>query len=205
MKQLKLLVLASQSPRRSEILKKAGYQFVPFPVHVSEIPDKNLSINEQILDIARRKSQAVVVEIHDKGLVLNNAVILCADTMVCIGSVALGKPKNEKMAIEYLQLLSGTRHEVKTAIYLLDLNTNESVTHIETTSVYFRKISDSEIADYIATNEPNDKAGGYAIQGIGRKFVEKFEGDFDNVVGLPLQAVEKLFTLKGWKFQKTLP
>ncbi len=205
MEQLKKLVLASQSPRRSEILKKAGYQFVPFPVHVSEIPDKNLSINEQILDIARRKSEAVVVEILDKGLAFENAVILCADTMVCIGSVALGKPENEKMATDYLQLLSGTKHEVKTALHLFDFSTKLNLTHIETTNVFFRNLSDKEIAEYIATGEPLDKAGAYAIQGIGRKFVEKFEGDFDNVVGLPLQALEKLFKLKGWKFQKALP
>ncbi len=203
MKQLKKLVLASQSPRRSDILKKAGYQFVPFPVHVSEIPDENLSQNEQILDIAGRKSKAVVRELQDKGLALENTVILCADTMVCIGPVTLGKPENEKTAFEYLRLLSGRQHEVKTAIHLIDLSTNEIVTHIETTAVFFRTLSDMEISEYIATKEPFDKAGGYAIQGIGRKFVEKFEGDFDNVVGLPLQALEKLFRIKGWDFLKT--
>lgn len=203
MKQLKKLVLASQSPRRSEILKKAGYQFVPFPVHVSEIPDKNLSLNEQILDIAGRKSDAVVQHIQAKGLAMDGAVILCADTMVCIGSLTLGKPENEKMAFDYLRLLSGRKHEVKTAIHLLDLDTKEVVTHIETTEVFFRPLSDGEIYEYIETKEPLDKAGAYAIQGIGRKFVEKFEGDFDNVVGLPLQALEKLFKLKGWNFLKT--
>ena len=98
-KKKKNLILASQSPRRSEILKKAGYQFVPFPVHVSEILDKNLSLNEQILDIARRKSEAVESRIQDEGLEFPDAVILCADTMVCIGSVALGKPENEKMIV----------------------------------------------------------------------------------------------------------
>ena len=203
MKQLKNLILASQSPRRSEILKKAGYQFVPFPVHVSEIPDKNLSLNEQILDIARQKSDAVVRKIQAKGLALKDSVILCADTMVCIDAEALGKPENAEMATKYLRLLSGNQHEVKTAVYLLDLNTNESVTHIETTSVFFRTLSNSDISEYIATKEPFDKAGGYAIQGIGGKFVEKFEGDFDNVVGLPLQALEKLFKLKEWDFLKT--
>lgn len=200
---MKQLILASQSPRRSEILKKAGYQFVSLPVHVSEIPNKNLSLNEQILDIARRKADAVVQEIQDKGLVFQNPVILTADTMVCFGHETLGKPIDEKMAFEFLTLLSGNQHQVKTAIHLLDLNTNESASHIETTNVFFRKISEQEIHDYIATKEPLDKAGAYAIQGTGRQFVEKYEGDFNNVVGLPLQAVEKLFKLKGWDFLKT--
>ena len=204
MKQLKKLILASQSPRRSEILKKAGYQFVPFPVYVSEIPNKNLSLNEQILDIAKRKVEAVVLKIQDKGLAFENSVILAADTMVCFETEALGKPENEKMAFDFLSLLSGNQHQVKTAIYLLDINTNEIVSHLETTDVFFRKISEQEIYDYISTKEPSDKAGAYAIQGIGRQFVEKYEGDFNNVVGLPLQALEKLFKLKAWDFLKTL-
>ncbi len=203
MKQLKILILASQSPRRSEILKKAGYQFVPFPVYVSEIPNKNLSLNEQILDIAERKAEAVIKALNDQSLVTENSVVLTADTMVCFESIALGKPENEKMAFEYLRLLSGQKHQVKTAIYLLDLSTGDRLSHIETTDVYFKKLSDDEIQNYIATKEPLDKAGAYAIQGLGSRFVEKFEGDFDNVVGLPLHALEKLFTLKAWKFQKT--
>ena len=200
---MKQLILASQSPRRSEILKKAGYQFVPFPVHVSEIPDENLNQNEQILDIAGRKASAVCNEIRDKGLVFKNAVILTADTMVCFDLKTLGKPDSEIQALEYLRLLSGRRHQVKTAFCLVDLDQNEKLTHIETTQVYFKKITDAEILEYIATGEPMDKAGAYAIQGIGSRFVEKFEGDFNNVVGLPLQALESLFKLKSWTFLKT--
>lgn len=203
MQQQKNLILASQSPRRSEILKKAGYQFVPFPVHVSEIPNENLSLDDRILDIARRKLDAVVQKIQSEALVFEHAVILAADTMVCIDSKTLGKPTDENMAFEFLNLLSGNQHQVKTGIFLLDLDTGETLSHIETTHVYFRKIHEQEIRDYIATQEPLDKAGAYAIQGIGRQFVEKFDGDFDNVVGLPLQALEKLFTLKKWNF-KTL-
>jgi septum formation protein len=199
---MKQLILASQSPRRSEILKKAGYQFVPFPVYVSEIPDKNLSLDEQILDIARRKAEAVQAEIRAQGLVFENAVILTADTMVCFNGQALGKPENEKRAAHYLSLLSGQQHQVKTAVQLIDLSTAENVSHIETTNVYFKTISTSEIAAYVATGEPLDKAGAYAIQGLGGQFVEKYEGDFNNVVGLFLPALEKLFKLKGWNFLK---
>ncbi len=200
---MKQLILASQSPRRSEILKKAGYQFASFPVYVSEIPNKNLSLDEQILDIAGRKADAVVAQLKAGPSTPKDQVILTADTMVCFGAKALGKPENEDEAFEFLRLLSGRRHQVKTALCLVDLGTGESASHIETTDVFFRNLSDSDIRSYIATGEPMDKAGAYAIQGIGAKFVEKFEGDFDNVVGLPLHALEKLFTLKGWIFQKT--
>jgi septum formation protein len=200
---MKQLILASQSPRRSEILKKAGYQFVSFPVYVSEIPNKNLSLDEQILDIARRKAEAVVVEIKDKRLDHKNAIVLTADTMVCFNSSALGKPEDEAMAFDYLRLLSGQKHQVKTAIYLLDISSEEVVSHIETTDVHFKNLSDEQIKNYIATKEPLDKAGAYAIQGLGGQFVERFEGDYNNVVGLPLHALEKLFTIKKWIFQKT--
>lgn len=201
---MKQLILASQSPRRSEILKKAGYQFASFPVYVSEIPNKNLSLDEQILDIAGRKAEAVLQQLKTGPTDQKDKVILTADTMVCYGAKALGKPDDEVMAFEFLRLLSGRKHQVKTALCLVDLSTEEKLSHIETTDVFFKNLSDSEIRNYIATGEPMDKAGAYAIQGVGAKFVEKFEGDYDNVVGLPLHALEKLFKLRGWIFQKTL-
>ncbi|MBC7421668.1 MAG: septum formation protein Maf [Bdellovibrio sp.] len=194
---MKQLILASQSPRRSEILKNAGYQFVSFPVHVSEIPDKNLNLDEQIIDIARRKAEAAKAKALVEGL---EGIILSADTMVCFGSEALGKPETNQIAYDYLKKLSGKKHQVKTAIYLIDLDSGDVASHIETTDVHFKNITDEEIWSYIATKEPADKAGAYAIQGIGGKFVEKFEGDFNNVVGLPLQALQKLFKLRAWNF-----
>ena len=206
MKQLiRKLILASQSPRRSEILKNAGYQFVPFPVYVSEIPDKNLSLNEQILDIARRKADAVRQAYRDLGLDTSSQVVLTADTMVCVDNRTLGKPENEQMAFEFLRLLSGRAHDVKTAVYLLDFDTGEFISHIETTAVFFRQLTDEEIRSYIATGEPLDKAGAYAIQGQGGHFVEKYDGDYHNVVGLPLHAIEKLFKLKAWEFHRSPP
>lgn len=202
---MKQLILASQSPRRSEILKKAGYQFVPFPVHVSEIPDKNLNQNEQILDIAGRKAEAVCAAIRDKSLDFGDAVVLTADTMVCLESQVLGKPDSPAQAHIFLRALSGIKHQVKTAICLIDLRTLEKTTHIETTDVIFHPLTDEEILAYIATGEPLDKAGAYAIQGIGSRFVAKYEGDFNNVVGLPLHALENIFKMKSWDFLKTQP
>lgn len=196
---MKQLILASQSPRRSEILKKAGYQFVSRPVHVSEIPNKNLNLNEQIIDIAGRKAIACRDLDQVKGL---DALIISADTLVCLENETLGKPENEQIAFDYLRRLSGRPHQVKTAVFLLDTLSGKQVSHIETTLIYFKNLSDQDIWDYIATQEPMDKAGAYGIQGLGGKFVEKYEGDFYNVVGLPLQALENLFKLNQWTFAR---
>lgn len=196
---MKELILASQSPRRAEILKKAGYQFVSLPVHVSEIPNKNLNLNEQIIDIAGRKAKACSKLPQAQG---RDSIIVSADTLVCLENETLGKPENERIAFEYLRRLSGRSHEVKTAVFLLDIKSKKEVTHIETTSIFFKNLSDKEIWDYISTGEPMDKAGAYGIQGLGGKFVERYEGDFFNVVGLPLQALENLFKLNAWNFQR---
>ncbi len=197
---MKTLILASQSPRRFEILKSEHYFFIPFPVYVSEIPQKNLSLDEQIIDIARRKAmrcQEIFIDLRPEH------IILASDTMVCVDQVALGKPENENQAFEFLNLLSNRCHDVKTAVILIDQESKKIVSHIETTTVEFKKISEAEIWDYIQTNEPMDKAGAYAIQGIGQKFVKNYFGEFNNVVGLPLQAIEKLFTINKWQFKRT--
>ena len=197
----KIIILASQSPRRAEILKKAAYHFLPFPVYVSEIPSENLSLDEQIIDIAHRKATACFEKWPDKSL---DAVILASDTMVCLNQKAYGKPENEQMAFEFLKKFSGQTHQVKTALILIDLKTLESISHIETCNVEFKKLQDAEIWDYIKTGEPMDKAGAYAIQGQGGKFVVKYDGEFNNIVGLPLQALEKIFMMKQWQFKKNL-
>lgn len=205
----KKIILASQSPRRSEILKKAKYVFVSFPTHVSEIPDKNLNTDQQIIDIARRKArfclQLFRTGTHDHGLVgvdIKNDVILSADTMVCVQDQILGKPETEQMAFDFLKSLSGSTHQVKTAVCLIDLANDEETSLIETTGVIFKKITDEEIYSYIKTGEPMDRAGAYAIQGLGGKFVSGFDGDYDNVVGLPLHAIEKVFKIKQWTFKR---
>ncbi|MFZ3228804.1 MAG: Maf family protein [Pseudobdellovibrio sp.] len=208
----KKIILASQSPRRSEILKNANYYFVSFPTHVSEIPDKNLNVDQQIIDIARRKARFCLLEARDNGLGsmpskpnipnLSNDIILAADTMVCLQDQILGKPNDENMAFDFLKSLSGRTHQVKTAVYLIDVSSLEELSLIETTDVTFRTLTDQEIKDYIKTGEPMDKAGAYAIQGLGRSFVSSFTGDFNNVVGLPLHAIEKVFKIKSWTFTR---
>ncbi len=206
---MKKIILASQSPRRSEILKKANYDFVSIPTHVSEIPDKNLTLDEQIMDIARRKARFCLATLQGQRLAdesdRHEHLILAADTMVCLSDQILGKPASQVEAFQFLNLLSGKIHHVKTAVIILDVNSHDEVSLIETTEVTFRNLSESEIWDYIKTGEPMDKAGAYAIQGLGKKFVTHFNGDFDNVVGLPLHAIEKVFKIKSWTLKRLLP
>jgi septum formation protein len=190
------LVLASESPRRKEILESAGFIFEVVPVKVSEIPDKNLNVDEQILDIAGRKSKvafSLVKTMLDKPFVL-----LAADTMVVYHDQALGKPNNPQEAYDFLKLLSGQTHEVKTAVVLVESRGGAQASHLETSRVIFRKLSDREIWTYIQSGEPLDKAGAYAIQGQGRNFVQELIGDYNNVVGLPLKSFENLLAKMNW-------
>lgn len=185
------IILASESPRRKQLLEKAGLQFRVYPSKVSEILDKNLTVQEQILDVARQKSLAVREEITD--FQRGNYAILAADTMVVVDGEPLGKPQNEQMAFEYLTRLSNRQHEVMTGLVFLFSNGTE-LSHLETTQVHFKKLTDEEIWSYIQTKEPMDKAGAYGIQGLGGKFVDHIAGDFDNVVGLPVFRVLELLT-----------
>ncbi len=186
------LVLASESPRRRQLLKEAGFNFDVVPVKVSEIPDKNLNVNEQILDIARRKARAAMTLL--KSSRTGPFIVLSADTEVIFGGGPLGKPQDEADAYRILRLLSGKYHEVITAVCLIDSVSGKELSQTETTQIYFKNLADDEIWTYIRTGEPMDKAGAYGIQGHGGKFVERFEGPFDNVVGLPVDLVRRLLT-----------
>lgn len=196
------LVLASESPRRKQILERAGFVFDVVPVKVSEIPDKNLNIDEQILDIARRKAMAAFSLLKNRPG--KPFVLLAADTMVVYHDKTLGKPRNPDEAYEFLKLLSGNTHEVKTALVLVESLDAEQVSHLETSQVKFRNLSDNEIWTYIQSGEPLDKAGAYAVQGLGGNLVEKLSGDYDNIVGLPLKAFESLLKKTNWQMENNI-
>lgn len=187
---MKPLILASESPRRRELLTKAGYNFDVFSVKVSECPNKNLNANEQILDIARRKSRAALQELRSQNK--QNFILITADTEVIFEGQPLGKPQDEADAFRILKLLSGTTHQVITAICVVDGDSLKEISQYETTNIRFRNLSDEEIWDYINTGEPMDKAGAYGIQGLGGKLVERYDGDFDNVVGLPVRLLQEM-------------
>ncbi|MBO9667427.1 MAG: septum formation protein Maf [Bdellovibrio sp.] len=189
---MKTLILASESPRRKQLLQEAGFSFDVASVKVSEIPDKNLNVNEQILDIARRKARAGFADQTSRGN--SDFILISADTEVIFGGGPLGKPADKDDAFRILKLLSGKVHDVITAVCMMESPGGRELSHVETTKVFFKTLSDDEIWTYIESGEPMDKAGAYGIQGLGRKFVERIEGPFDNVVGLPVQAVKNLLT-----------
>jgi len=195
-KNFRTLVLASQSPRRKELLEKAGFEFRTFSVKVSEFLDKNLTLDEAIRQIARQKATACQEQI--KSLNLQNILILSSDTVVVIDNEVLGKPQDQGQAFEFLRRLSGQTHEVKTSVCFIDELTEKMILDIESAWVTFRELSDQEIKSYVASGEPMDKAGAYGIQGVGGKFISKLNGNLDTVMGLPVKLVEKIMTENGW-------
>lgn len=199
------LVLASESPRRKDLLQKAGFSFHVFSVKVSENLEKNLTVDEQILAIARRKAEASFQAY--KPSKQEHFLILSADTMVVVDGIPLGKPRDEGEATEFLSLLSSRDHLVKTAVVIMEGSSSSreclKMKHgLQTTQVFFRHINEREILEYIESGEPMDKAGAYGIQGGGGNFVEKVIGPFDNVIGLPIELVKNLLQEGAWKLKK---
>lgn len=178
------LVLASNSPRRKNILEEAGFVFTLLPVNLSETLKKNLKPEEQILNIARQKASAAV-KAHNPSNP-QDYLFLAADTMVFFESAPLGKPANTSDACRMLQQLSGNSHTVITAVVLLDSTEGEVLSFTSKTKVQFKNLTSAQIDEYTKTPEPYDKAGAYGIQGAGGRFVDHIEGDFHNVVGFPI-------------------
>ena len=190
------LLLASSSPRRKELLEKAGIEFTTFPVKVSEFLDKNLNLNEAVKNIAREKAMAAVDLANS--LNLKDVLILSSDTVVILDGQVLGKPDHANQAYEFLRRLSSQRHEVKTSVCFIDTKTQVEVCEIESSFVTFRDLSDEEIWSYIATGQPMDKAGAYGIQEQGGTFIVKLEGELDNVMGLPVKRVLRMMQEHKW-------
>lgn len=190
------LILASQSPRRRELLEKAGVRFKTFSVQVSEFLNKNLNLDDAIMAIARQKAEAVIEAV--KVLNLPNILILSSDTMVILGENILGKPIDQSQAFDFLRRLSGQTHEVKTSICFIDTVTNEAFSEIESAYVTFKELSDEEIWSYVRTGDPMDKAGAYGIQGPAKEFIAKLDGEISTVMGLPVKRVLKMIQDKKW-------
>lgn len=177
------IVLASASPRRQELLKKAGIDFVIHPAHIPEVPapgEAPLAFGERM---AREKAFAVYQSVPE-------AVVLGADTVVAVEDLILGKPENADDAARMLRLLSGRTHLVITSV-CLKTNSFEDV-RSEKTVVEFASLADEDIREYVRTREPMDKAGAYAIQGIASRWITKVDGDYYNVVGLPVDLVWRM-------------
>jgi septum formation protein len=176
------VVLASSSPRRKDLLEKAGLEFTIHPVQVEEMDEDNPDPLELARSISLAKAFAAAPW-HP------GSVIIAADTFGWLEGKPLGKPRDEDDARALLTLLSGKCHRVITGFTILDEDTGRSVSRAVETRVCFRELSKGEIDEYVKTGEPLDKAGAYAIQGKGAGLVERIEGDYYNVVGLPILAL----------------
>jgi septum formation protein len=190
------LILASQSPRRRDILESAGFSCMTFTSNSSESFDENLTLEENLCHIAEAKVQAVADSLTPQKL--KGSLILGADTVVVLKDRIFGKPKNSAEARRMLRALSGKTHCVKTSFSIFCPDQVRGVTRVITTRVGFRKLSPEEMKWYVDTGEPFDKAGGYGIQGLASHFVNFVDGDFLNVVGLPLFAVIQELKRQGW-------
>jgi septum formation protein len=178
------LVLASTSPRRAQILRTVGWPFETFPVEVDESRNLGEDAQTYVERVAWEKAAAAAPRFPSQ-------LVLAADTVVTIDNEILGKPGDESQARQMLSDLSGLWHQVVTGIALLGLADRAIVAHA-TTEVKFADLSEAEIDWYVASGEPMDKAGAYAIQGLGARFIEEIKGDYFNVMGLPLRLVYDL-------------
>lgn len=178
-----MLFLASSSPRRSELLTKAGFEFTVEPANVNESILHGTPPMQIVEQLSTRKAQAVA-KLHPTD------TILAADTVVVLKGRILGKPKDEEAAKAMLKLLSGNVHQVYTGYTVI--NGKKLVCGHEVTSVEFYALSPDEIDRYVATGESYDKAGAYGIQGKGALFVKRINGDFYNVMGLPVAKISRI-------------
>lgn len=190
------LILASGSPRRRELLERAGFLFSVHSIQISEIPNENLSLSKQIEDLARQKAYALVES--DKYPKSENNLVLSGDTLVVLDGQVLGKPQDLDQSREFLERLSGRKHSVITAICFLEPSKNREVIAHEESFVHFRKLTEQQISSYVASADGLDKAGAYGIQTLADGFIEKIDGNIDNVMGLSVSLVEKLLKENNW-------
>jgi septum formation protein len=195
-----MLILASASPRRQELLRNAAISFSVEPTDIPEIPRPGEPARDFTERLAREKARVIAAR-H------SNVFVLGADTTVVVDGQILNKPENDADAQRMLRLLSGRSHQVITGVCLIrpdrlrtenrELRTTFEDVRSETTSVEFAPLADSDIDYYVSTREPMDKAGGYAIQGIASRWIPRIEGDHANVVGLPVALVYKMLREHG--------
>ena len=184
------LILSSASPRRSELLRNAGISFTVEPAHIAEQPLPNEQPLQYAQRLARDKAFAIFARHSDN-------VVLGADTIVVVDRHLLEKPRDATDAARMLRLLSGRAHQVITGVCLIAPGYEQTETEI--TEVRFSKLSESEIASYVETGEPMDKAGAYAIQGMASRWVERIDGCYFNVVGLPVPRLYRMLQMLGAK------
>ncbi|MBI5374595.1 MAG: septum formation inhibitor Maf [Candidatus Schekmanbacteria bacterium] len=186
----KKIILASSSPRRISLLKNLIPEYHNISVDINEEPRKAELPRNFVKRMSLEKARAAAKS-------FKNEIIIAADTAVVIDGLILGKPATQKRAGEMLRLLSGKTHKVMTGISVVDSETGKSYSACVVTKVIMAKLTDNEIKWYIKSGEPFDKAGGYGIQGIASLFIERIDGDYFNVVGLPVFTLRKLLEKFG--------
>ncbi|MGB2622859.1 MAG: Maf family protein [Candidatus Acidiferrum sp.] len=186
------LILASASPRRAEILRDAGFDFDVVPSPIDETPLPGESPHALVQRLATAKAELVASHTSAP------AIVLAADTVVTLDNRIFGKPRNTDDARHMLVQLSGRTHSVLTGVTLIRLPDAQRRSFVESTQVLFAQLSADEITRYLATNEPHDKAGAYAIQGRAGRYIPRIEGDYFNVVGLPLSRVAQALADLGY-------
>ncbi|MCI8292584.1 MAG: septum formation inhibitor Maf [Hespellia sp.] len=185
----KKIILASGSPRRKELLEQIGIPFEVVISHVEEVRTKE-EPSEIVLELALQKAEAVLEQFPVKERA--GIVVLGADTIVVKAGKILGKPRDEEEAVEMIRSLQGQCHRVYTGVVILETDESKGrkcSTHVEETKVFVHTMTEDEISGYVATKEPLDKAGAYGIQGTFAAYIDRIEGDFYNVVGLPVAYV----------------
>lgn len=207
-KHVNQLILASQSPRRIDLLKKLGLEFEVVPSDKDEVIQAGLTPEQVVLSIAEQKAEDVVYKLRKR--IESEAgpfLVLAADTLVAYEGKLLGKPADRNDAIEMLESLSGQTHMVHTGVVVFRAEKSERneglktsfINAVETSLVTFRPLQRSEIEAYVDTQEPMDKAGAYALQGIGAFLVSKVDGSDSNVIGLPVSRAVDLLRRSGMK------
>lgn len=188
------LILASASPRRAELLRDAGIAFEPMPTDVDEGRRSHETPEELVWRLAEAKARFATARAASGG----PAIVVGADTEVVVDDLVLGKPVSAEDARGMLRRLSGRKHSVITGLAVIRLPDGTMRAEQETTLVTFAPLSEQEIEDYVASGEPFDKAGAYAIQGRGGRYVTRVEGCYFNVVGLPLARLYRILRELGW-------
>ena len=176
-----MLILASMSPRRREILALAGFEFTVHPADIDESVPDGTPADSAVMMTAQKKAEAVLPYASEED------VILAADTVVCLDGVIIGKPATTDEAVKTLRTLSDRTHTVYTGYCLL--KGGKRISGVEATNVTFRELDGNEIADYVASGEPMDKAGAYGLQGRGCTFAKRIDGEYFNVIGLPICTI----------------
>ena len=190
------LILASASPRRAQILRDAGMRFEIVRVDVSERRKQSESAAVMTRRLAQAKADVAVKKLGKRP---STAIVIGADTIVAVKGELLGKPPSPAAAREMLTKLTGRTHRVTTSVAVIRLPDRAELIETESTRVRFAQLSAGEIAGYVATGEPLGKAGAYAVQGMGGRFIERIEGCYFNVVGLPLARLCRMLIRLGWQ------